>query len=91
MKYFSSKNFTLYKDNSLTLLKKFPNNKFNMIFADPPYFLSNGTFSCQNGKMVDVKKGDWDMSNSLEETIKFHKTWLKECKRILKPNGISRS
>lgn len=87
MKYFSSKNFTLYKDNSLTLLKKFPENKFNMIFADPPYFLSNGTFSCQNGKMVDVKKGDWDMSNSLEETIKFHKTWLKECKRILKPNG----
>ncbi len=87
MKYFSSKNFTLYKDNSLTLLKKFPDNKFNMIFADPPYFLSNGTFSCQNGKMVDVKKGDWDMSNSLKETIEFHKTWLKECKRILKPNG----
>jgi len=87
MKYFSSKNFTLYKDNSLTLLKKFPDNKFNMIFADPPYFLSNGTFSCQNGKMVDVKKGDWDMSNSLKETVEFHKTWLKECKRILKPNG----
>lgn len=87
MKYFSSKNFTLYKDNSLTLLNKFSENKFDMIFADPPYFLSNGTFSCQNGKMVDVKKGDWDMSNSLEETIEFHKTWLKECKRILKPNG----
>ena len=87
MKYFSSKNFTLYLDDSLKLLKNFPNNKFNMIFADPPYFLSNGTFSCQNGKMVDVKKGDWDMSNSLEETLQFHKTWLKECKRILKPNG----
>lgn len=87
MKYFSTKNFTLYKDDSLNLLKKFPNNKFNMIFADPPYFLSNGTFSCQNGKMVNVKKGDWDMSNSLEETVEFHKTWLKECKRVLKPNG----
>ena len=87
MKYFSSKNFTLYLDDSSKLLKKFPDNKFNMIFADPPYFLSNGTFSCQNGKMVDVKKGDWDMSNSLEETLQFHKTWLKECKRILKPNG----
>ena len=87
MKYFSSKNFTLYLDDSLKLLKKFPDNKFNMIFADPPYFLSNGTFSCQNGKMVDVKKGDWDMSNSLEETLQFHKIWLTECKRILKPNG----
>ncbi|MDD4382335.1 MAG: DNA methyltransferase [Candidatus Dojkabacteria bacterium] len=87
MKYFSSKNFTLYKDDSLVLLKKFPSDKFDLIFADPPYFLSNGTFSCQNGKMVDVKKGDWDMSNSLDETYQFHKTWLKECKRILKPNG----
>jgi site-specific DNA-methyltransferase (adenine-specific) len=37
--------------------------------------------------MVNVKKGDWDMSNSLEETVEFHKTWLKECKRVLKPNG----
>ncbi len=87
MKYFSSKNFTLYLDDSLKLLKKLPDNKFNMIFADPPYFLSNGTFSCQNGKMVDVKKGDWDISNSLEDTLQFHNTWLKECKRILKPNG----
>ncbi len=87
MKYFSSKNFTLYLDESLDLLKKFPKNKFNMIFADPPYFLSNGTFTCKNGKMVDVKKADWDISESLEETVAFHKKWLTECKRILKPNG----
>ena len=58
-----------------------------MIFADPPYFLSNGTFSCQNGKMVSVKKGDWDMSGSFKEAFNFHMSWLKECKRILKPNG----
>jgi site-specific DNA-methyltransferase (adenine-specific) len=87
MPYFKSKNFTLYHGDSLKLLKKFPDNKFNMIFADPPYFLSNGTFTCKNGKMVDVKKGDWDMSDSLKETMEFYRTWLKECKRILKPNG----
>lgn len=87
MKYYNSDNFVLYLGNSLELLKKFPSNKFNMIFADPPYFLSNGTFTCQNGKMVDVKKGDWDMANSFEETLKFHTKWIKECKRILKPNG----
>jgi site-specific DNA-methyltransferase (adenine-specific) len=87
MSYFKSKNFTLYHGDSLKLLKKFPDNKFNMIFADPPYFLSNGTFTCKNGKMVDVKKGDWDMSDSLKETMEFYRTWLKECKRILKPNG----
>lgn len=87
MKYFDTDNFQLYLDDSLNLLKKFPSNKFDMIFADPPYFLSNGTFTCQNGKMVDVKKGDWDMANSFEETLKFHTKWIKECKRILKPNG----
>ncbi len=87
MPYFKSKNFILYQGDTLEILKDFPKNKFNMIFADPPYFLSNGTFTCQNGRMVDVKKGDWDMSNSLEETLEFHRAWLKECKRILKPNG----
>jgi len=87
MSYFKSKNFTLHQGDSLEILKEFPANKFNMIFADPPYFLSNGTFTCQNGKMVDVKKGDWDMADSLKEKFDFHMSWLKECKRILKPNG----
>lgn len=85
--YFSSPKFTLYKDDSLVILKEFPDKKFDMIFADPPYFLSGGTFTCQNGKMVSVKKGDWDMSSSLKESFNFHYTWLKECRRILKPGG----
>lgn len=87
MKYFISPKFTLYHGDSLFLLKKFPPNKFDMIFADPPYFLSNGTFTCQNGKMVSVKKGDWDLSLSFSEASLFHYKWLKECKRILKPAG----
>ncbi len=87
MMYFSSPKFTLYKDDSLVILKEFPDKKFDMIFADPPYFLSGGTFTCQNGKMVSVKKGDWDMSSSLKESFNFHYTWLKECRRILKPGG----
>ena len=87
MQYFKAKDFILYHGDSLKILKDFPANKFDMIFADPPYFLSNGTFTCQNGKMVDVKKGDWDMSDSLKETMDFYRTWLKECKRILKPSG----
>lgn len=87
MMYFSSPKFTLYKDDSLVILKEFPDKKFDMIFADPPYFLSGGTFTCQNGKMVSVKKGDWDISSSLKESFNFHYTWLKECRRILKPGG----
>ena len=87
MKYFNSESFALYLGDSIETLRKFPSNKFDMIFADPPYFLSNGTFSCQNGKMVDVKKGDWDMAESFAETLHFHMRWLKACKRVLKPNG----
>ena len=37
-----------------------------MIFADPPYFLSNGGISVQSGKQVFVKKGYWDKSQTLQ-------------------------
>lgn len=85
--YYRKKDFTLYKGNSLDLLKERPANSVDMIFADPPYFLSSGSFTCQNGKMVSVKKGDWDLSNGVEENFNFHREWIKECQRILKPNG----
>jgi len=58
-----------------------------MIFADPPYFLSNNGITCSNGKMVSVNKGIWDKSNGFNEDVKFHKKWIKECDRVLKDNG----
>ncbi|MCG2726511.1 MAG: site-specific DNA-methyltransferase [Elusimicrobia bacterium] len=71
----------------MAFLKTVEENSVDMIFADPPYFLSSGTFSCQNGKRVSVKKGDWDLSNGLKKNFDFHLAWIKECRRILKPNG----
>lgn len=44
-----------------------------MVFADPPYMLSNGGISCQNGKMVSVNKGAWDKSRGITEDFEFHK------------------
>lgn len=85
--YFVEDGFCLYNGNCLLLMQQIPSEKFDMIFADPPYFLSNGTFTCQNGKAVSVKKGDWDMGGSDLQNYKFHFSWLKECKRILKSNG----
>jgi len=85
--YFEEDNFTLYLGNSLKLLKKFPPEHFDMIFADPPYNLSNGGFTVHAGKRVSVHKGDWDKSKGLEKDLKFHADWIKLCKRILKPNG----
>ncbi len=85
--YFKTDNFCLYNGDSLEILKEFPENYVDMIFADPPYNLSNGGFTCQNGKMVPVEKGKWDKSQGLENDFEFQETWIKECRRILKPNG----
>ena len=85
--YYKKNDFTLYHEDSLEFLKSFSDNTFDMIFADPPYFLSSGSFSCQNGKRVSVKKGEWDLSNGLKNNYEFQFQWIKECARILKPNG----
>ena len=85
--YFIKDNFVLYKNDCLKILEQIPENSIDMIFADPPYFLSSGTFTCQNGKMVSVKKGDWDLSNGLKKDFEFHLKWTKACHRVLKPGG----
>lgn len=69
------------------LTAKFPEGKFDMIFADPPYFLSNGGITCHAGKMVKVDKGQWDKSKGPEMNHEFNIAWLSRCQNILKPNG----
>jgi site-specific DNA-methyltransferase (adenine-specific) len=87
----SEHNVWLYQANCLEfmdkLIKKFPEGKFDMIFADPPYFLSNGGISCHAGKMVKVHKGDWDKSRGAGVNHEFNREWLKRCQALLKPNG----
>lgn len=85
--YFKKDNFALYQGNCLEVLKEFPENYFDMIFADPPYMLSNGGFTCHAGKQVSVNKGKWDKSKGPEEDFNFQREWIKACKRVLKPNG----
>ena len=85
--YFFEDNFVLYHGDSLNLLKELPENSVDMIFADPPYFLSNGGFTVHAGKQVSVNKGEWDISNGLKKDFYFHLGWIKECKRILKKSG----
>jgi len=85
--YYKKPNFELYQADSLELLAELPENSVDMIFADPPYFLSSGSFTCQNGKMVSVKKGDWDLTNGTKKNFEFHLSWIEACKRVLKPNG----
>lgn len=81
----------LYQANCLEfmdyLIAKFPEGKFDMIFADPPYFLSNGGITCHAGKMVKVDKGDWDKSRGPNWNHEFNLEWLRRCQALLKPNG----
>lgn len=69
------------------LIAKFPNGVFDMIFADPPYFLSNGGITCHAGKMVKVNKGEWDVSRGVEENHKYVMEWLSRCQKLLNKNG----
>ena len=78
---------TLFKSDCRNIMDSIPSGSINMIFADPPYFLSNGGMSCHAGKRVSVNKGEWDKSKGIEETHKFNLEWLKKCQNILTDNG----
>lgn len=86
--YFKSTDraFTLLRGDCVKLLKKF-DFQFDMIFADPPYFLSNGGFSVYAGKMVSVNKGNWDKSQGFEKDNEFNYEWLRACREKLTDNG----
>lgn len=47
-----------------------------MVFADPPYFLSNNGLSIQSGKIVSVNKGTWDKSQGIEYINSFNRKWI---------------
>ena len=66
---------------------RYPEGVFDAIFADPPYFLSNGGISCHSGKMVKVDKGGWDKSQGPELNHEFNLEWLRRCQRALRPTG----
>ena len=78
--------FLLAHGDCFKLLEEF-DFKFDMIFADPPYFLSNGGISLQSGKVVCVDKGAWDKGLSQADMMTFNLGWLRLCREKLKDNG----
>ena len=69
------------------IIEKHPNGCFDMIFADPPYRLSNGGMTCYAGKAVKVDKGNWDQSEGPELDFAFTMGWLEQCQKLLKKDG----
>ena len=86
--YYKSPNndFTLIQGDCVETLSKFKFG-FDMIFADPPYFLSSGGISCQSGQVVCVDKGDWDKPTTPEEMDAFNLKWLSACRDHMKDNA----
>ena len=79
--------FLLFHGDSMKLIEQLPDKSIDTIFADPPYFLSNGGISVQNEKKVCVDKGDWDKGGTPECIYQFNKQWLSSCRPKLKDNG----
>lgn len=79
--------FRLYQGDCLDLMPRMPEASFDLVFADPPYFLSNGGITCHAGRMVSVNKGKWDQSQGAQADHEFTRQWLAQCQRLLKPNG----
>jgi site-specific DNA-methyltransferase (adenine-specific) len=87
--YFESpdRRFRLYQGDCLDLLPRMPEAVFDLVFADPPYFLSNDGITCHAGRMVSVNKGKWDRSLGFRGNYEFTKRWLAACQRVMKPNA----
>ena len=77
----------LYLGDCTKVMKTLKANCVDLIFADPPYFLSNDGLSIRSGKVVSVNKGEWDKRDNYDSTYMFTYSWLKECHRILKPTS----
>ena len=86
--YFKSddKNFTLLQGDCMELMPQFQ-HKFDMVFADPPYFLSNDGLSIQSGKIVSVNKGGWDKSHGFDYINDFNRRWLSAVRDKMKEDA----
>lgn len=87
-RYFKSedRDFTLLKGDCIEQMRAF-DFEFDMVFADPPYFLSNDGISIQSGKVVSVNKGEWDRSRGIDEDEAFTRAWIAEVRKKLAPAG----
>jgi site-specific DNA-methyltransferase (adenine-specific) len=85
--FFKSQNSALYQGDCVEVMNSLPEKSVEMIFADPPYNLSNDGYTVHAGKRVSVNKGTWDKSAGTENDFSFHQKWIEACKRVLKDDG----
>lgn len=82
--YYKENGIRLFHGDVIEILNSLPEESMNLIFADPPYNLSNDGFTCHAGKRVSVNKGKWDKSKGIEEDFQFHYNWIEACRSVSK-------
>lgn len=85
--YYKTDQVILHWADTIECLKTAAAQSIDLIYADPPYFLSNGGITCQNGHWGSVHKGEWDQSKGYVADYQFTEAWITECWRILKDEG----
>lgn len=85
--YHQSEYFTLYQGDSLSLINGLEDNSIDVVFADPPYFLSSGRKMDIAGRKVYFEKGSWDRMRSTQEIDAFNEKWIKAVRQKMKENG----
>ena len=85
--FYKTNNVKLLKGDCIKILDNIEKDSVDMIFADPPYFLSSGGITCKSGKIAKVDKGDWDKTVDFKEKYEFNKSWISKCKEVLTDNG----
>ena len=85
--YYQTDSMMLFVGDCMRIMRELPEAFVDMVFADPPYNLSNGGITCHAGQRVSVHKGEWDKSRGFDGDTAFHEEWIRECRRVLKPTG----
>lgn len=85
--YHISNDFSLYNDDSLSLIEQLEDNSIDMVFADPPYFLSSGRRMDIAGRNVHFEKGSWDRCRSTVEIDDFNEKWIKAVRQKMKTDA----
>lgn len=82
----NSKDFYLLHGDCIELMPHI-RRQFDMVFADPPYFLSNDGLTVKNGKIASVNKGKWDKSAGRTAVNNFNYRWLSAVRPLMKDNA----
>ena len=79
---------SLIEDDCVAAMAGLPDASVDLIFADPPYNLQlGGELYRPEGGRVAAVDDDWDKFATFEVYDRFTRAWLREARRILKPDG----